>query len=291
MNALETISIGLVGILPHLATGLLLLFAYRLIHDWITPFNDKEQLQGGNIAASLSRGGAYLGILIAQVGSLFHKEGNYWLELGMFVADGVIATVMFTVAAYVLDYFILRKVNNYEQLAAGNKAAGVVECCGYVSLGIIMAAAFTGGGQEFWPGIGSAALFSAVGLMTVVTIYALYGLWWKRRAQCWIDEEVGRGNLAAAIDAGLLMVAMSITLAFSISGDFTGWFDDIVSYAVAAVSSVVAVSIGRTASALLLAHGASKTKSGTHHSNSAKATITGLATIGAAFIAGVVTFV
>lgn len=290
IDLLKLAVLGLAGIIPFLLIGFACLYVYTLVHDQITPFDDKAELRRGNIAAALSRGGAYLGILIALVGSLTEPNNTYQGELGMFAADGLIATLFFIGAGYAFDYVILHKIDNADQLAAGNKSAGFVEGCGYIAQGVVLSAAFSGGGQEFWPGILSAILFGALGLVTISVVYVLYGLAWKRRAGCWIDQEIANGNLAAGIDAGSLVLAMSITLWFSISGDFTGWTDDIASYFVAALSSIAAVSIGRSLSGLTFARNMGKTQGGTHHSNPAKAIITALVSVGCAFIAGLVTF-
>jgi len=105
-----------------------------------------------------------------------------------------------------------------------------------------------------------------------------------------VDTLIAQGNMAAALDAGSLLFSVSVTLWFSISGDFTGWGEDLASYAVAAVSSIVAVSIARGLAVLLLARGLSVTGGG-YHGNVAKSAIVGLVSVGAGLVAGLVTFV
>ena len=291
MEFVETAARGLVGILPYLLVAFALLLAFKAVHDWITPIDDNEALKEGNVAAGINRGGAYLGFLVAMSGSLILSKEGYLTDLGMFLLDGVIALAVFAAAHYAFDWIILKKVNNATAIRGGNVAVAVVELCAYLALGLITSASFSGGGQGLLAGMASAILFSAIGLATLVTVYAVYVTVWQWRVGCDIDMQVGANNYAAALDAGSLLVAISITLWFSISGDFTGWGTDLLSYAVAAASSVVAVSIARGLAVKVLARGLPVTKDGAHHGNAAKSAIVGLASIGAGLIAGLVTFV
>jgi len=292
MSYFEMLVRGLLGILPHLVLAFLVLLPlFKLVHDKITPIDDDAALRAGNAAAGINRGGAYAGFLIAMSGSLIlSEETSYLSDLGMFLLDGVIALGVFAAAHYAFDWVILKKVNNARAILGGNVAVAIVELCAYLSLGLIMSASFSGGGQSIWAGMASAVLFSAIGLGTLMGVYAAYDAGWRWRRHCDVDKQIGDGNVAAAIDAGSLMLAMSITLWFSISGDFTGWWNDIASFAVAALSSILAVSIGRGLAVLVLARGLGSTGSGLHHGNVAKSAIVGLSAIGAGLVAGLVTF-
>lgn len=267
MSYFEMLWRGLVGILPYLLIAFgLLLPLFKLVHDWITPIDDDQALKDGNPAAGTNRGGAYLGFLVAMSGSLIlSEESSYLRDLTMFLLDGFIALGVFAVAHYVFDWTMLKKVNNARSILAGNGAVARAELCAYVSLGLIMSASFSGGGQGVLAGMANAILFSAIGIAVLVGVYTVYDILWRWRENCDIDKQIGDGNMAAATDAGSLMLAMSITLWFSISGDFTGWWNDIASFAVAALSSVLAVSIGRGLAVLVLTRGLSSTKSGEHH--------------------------
>lgn len=291
MDYVEMLVRGLVGILPHLLLAFLVLLPlFKWVHDKITPIDDDVALKAGNAAAGINRGGAYAGFLIAMSGSLIlSEEPSYLHDLLMFLLDGVIALGVFAVAHYAFDWIILKKVNNASAILDGNVAVAFVELCAYLSLGLIMSASFSGGGQDIVMGVASAILFSAIGLATLMGVYAVYNVGWRLR-RCDVDKQIGDGNVAAAIDAGSLMLAMSITLWFSIAGDFTGWANDIVSFAVAALSSILAVSIGRGLAVAMLVRGFGSTKGGLHHGNVAKSAIVGLSAIGAGLVAGLVTF-
>lgn len=241
---------GWIGILPFLGVILALCFAFRLIHDRISPQNDKEETGLGKLAVGLSRGGAYLGFILATCGSLIMSGESYWTDLRMFAIDGVIALGVFAAACYVFDWVILRKVNNAEQICLNNVPVGFVEFCAYVSLGLIMCGSFAGGGASFGRGIASAILFSGLGLGTLVVIYWVYSIFWRK-----LDKQIEQGNLAAAIDVGSLMLGMSFALMLSIIGDFTGWANDIMFYFIAAASSVLSVAVARVFASVVVAVG------------------------------------
>jgi len=282
---------GFFGSLAYVVLALVLLLVYKAIHDLITPFDDSEELKHGNWAAAFTRNGAYLGVVVAASGSLIRSDSySFGMNLLIFALDGFIAIIVFTAACYAFDWIIIRHINNAELIQQGNVAVGVIEASAYLSLGLIVSASFSGSGQSLIAGLVSAVVFSVVGVITLVVIYAAYCALW-RRFSCDIDALVGQGDLAAAIDAGSLLLAMSITLWFSISGDFTGWGNDFLSYGLALTSSTLVVPLGRLLASKLLAHGLSTSKAGFYHGNVAKSLTVGLVSIGMGFVAGLVTFI
>lgn len=269
-----------------IAAGLLVVF--RLVFDRLTPYNDRQVKRGGTKAAQaarITRWGAYLGFLIATTGSLVMSDLPYWNDVQMFAIDGVVALAVFAAAYYIADLTVLRRINNAHQIERGNTAVAKVEFCAYVGLGIIMNASFAGGGdQSVVSGLLSAALFSGVGLLTLMAVYTVYTIAWAMRG-CNLDAQVLAGNRAAAIEAGSLLLAMSVTLWFAIVGDFTGWASDLKSYALAAAYSVVAVSLGRSLASLLL-RGLGRTRRGKHHASATKAWVVGLVSVACGLGAG-----
>ncbi|HEX6258516.1 MAG TPA: DUF350 domain-containing protein [Candidatus Saccharimonadales bacterium] len=274
--------------LSYVLASLILLFIYRLIHDRITPFDDREQLKWGNAAAAVNRSAAYLGVMLAASGSLIKSDRpSYGDGLMMFMIDGLLAIVVFTAATYAFDWIIVRHVNNTKLIAEGNLAVAVLEACSYMSLGIIVSASFSGSGQELLPGLLSAVLFSAVGVVTLVVIYAAYCAFWRLALGCDIDNRVGQGSLPAAFDAGLLLLAMSVTLWFSISGDFSGWGTDLLSYAISLAQCTLVVPAGRVLTALVLTWRLTHSSRGVYHENLAVSLTVGLVGIGIGFITGI----
>lgn len=269
-----------------------LLFVYKAVHDKITPYDDCDEMRKGNTAAAVSRGGAYLGVAIAAMGSLIGGASAESLgyALGMFVVNGVFALIVVTTAVVVFDRIIVWGEKNHKRISEGNLAVGILEGSSYIAIGVITSASFSGGGLAFWPGMLSALVFSATGILTLALIYLVYNLFWKKVQGCAIDRQVADGNVAAAIDAGTLLIAMSITLWFSISGDFTGWVNDFIWYGMAVATSTLVVPVARLLASRLLASGLEAPGRGQHHSNPTKSVVVGAVAIGAGFMLGVVQF-
>lgn len=278
----------IVKIAVPIVIGLGLLFVFRLLFNRLTPYDDaKVKQRGGDAAkaARITRLGAYLGYATAVAGSFVMSRQTYWTDVMMFVLDGLVALGVFAAAYYVIDLTILRKINNAGEIEKGNTAVAKVEFCAFLALGIIMNASFAGGGdRSMVSGFGSAALFSGIGLLSMMLAYTVYTVGWAIRG-CSLDVQILKGNKAAAIEAGSLLLAFSTTLWFSIIGDFVGWADDIKSYLVAAVFSVLIVSASRMLASLLLRN-MGRTQKSVHHGSVTKATIVGLVSIVAGLGAG-----
>ena len=290
-NFLTTAGKGFIEPLPYLVVLAALLLLYKVLHDWITPYDDRAFMAEGNKAVAITRAGAYLGVAIAAIGSLISgDEQPYWLNVGTFVIDGIIAIFVMTTAVFLFDRVIIRKVKNSERIVEGNVAVGLMEACAYISMGLITSASFSGGGLPFWQGILSAILFSFVGMATLAVIYLTYCLFWRQFKQCDVDSQIGRGNLAAAIDAGTLLIAMSITLWFSISGDFTGWGTDLGAYALAVLSSTLVVPVGRVVVGYYLTAGLQTTTCDSHHRSVARSLIVGFVSIAIGLMLGLIQF-
>lgn len=268
--------------------GLGLLFVFRLVFNRLTPYDDakiKQRRGDAAKAARITRYGAYLGFAIAIAGSFVMSRQPYWNDVKMFALDGLVALGVFAMAYYVIDLTILRKINNAGEIEKGNTAVAKVEFCAFVALGVIMNASFAGGGdQSMVSGFGSAALFSGIGLLSMMIAYTVYTVGWAMRG-CSLDVQILKGNKAAAIEAGSLLLAFSTTLWFSIVGDFVSWEDDIKSYLVAAVFSVLVVSASRMVVSLLLRN-LGRTQKSVHHGSVKKATIVGFVSVVAGLGAG-----
>ena len=273
---------------PFVVIAIVALGVFRLVFNRLTPYDDSKVKQGGSKAAkaaAITRWGAYIGYVTATMGSLVMSDQPYWYDVMMFGLDSVVALVVFSAAYYAIDLTMLRRINNAAEIEKGNIAVAKVEFCGYVGLGIIMNASFAGGGdQSLVSGMLNAALFSVVALVTLMVAYTVYTIGWAIRG-CNLDDQILRGSRAAAIEAGSLLLALSVALWFSIVGDFEGWSEDLASYGKAAALSIAAVSVSRAAASLLMFK-LGRTRKGAHHGNMTKAVVVGLVSIIAGAIAG-----
>lgn len=283
---------GFVEPLPYLIVSALLLLIYKIVHDWITEYDDDALLKKGNRAVAITRAGAYLGVAIAMTGSLINNdERTYWERVGMFALDGVIALGVLTAAVFLFDKVIVRGVKNSASIAGGNFAVGFLEASAYISIGLITSASFSGNGQGLFLGIVNAMVYSGIGMMTLAAIYLIYCWAWKRFKKRDVDAQVAQGNLAAAVDAGTLLVAISLTLWFSISGDFTDWVGDFVSYLLAVLSSTLLIPLGRMLASWLLARNLDPDGPDKHQGNLSKSFIVGLASVATGLMVGIIQFI
>jgi uncharacterized membrane protein YjfL (UPF0719 family) len=288
----ETIVRSVVEILPYIGIFLVLNGVFHVVSDFVTPFVDRVQRALDNKAAAWNRFGATLGFNLALTGSLFHREPTVGGDLGMFMLDGIVALAVFIVAHYVLDMVILWGVNNSREIEKGNMPVAIVESCAYVAIGLVVCASFTGGGQSLAEGLLSAVAFSFIALLTISAVYVSYVLIRYKLTGCHIDREVANGNMAASIDAGSLLLAMGFTLWFSIYGDSAGWTQDLLSYAIAAGSSIFVLFLVRMAiTAGWRFRGVAQTTRGRHHGKVAQSMQLGAYSIAAGLMAGLVTFI
>jgi len=297
-DTIDLIIRGVGQILPYGLVFLLLHGAFHIVSDVVTPYDDRKQRELGNTAATLNRYGAHLGFTIAISGSLFQREPTLLGDLGMFFLEGIVTLGVFVFAHYVLDFVILWKIDNSRAIEDGNMAVGFIEACGYVTLGLVICSSFTGGGQGLVEGQLSGILLSLVALFTVSALYVRFVFFRNKFTGCHIDREIAGGNMAAAVDAGSLLVATGVTLWFSLYGDSLGWVEDLVSYAIAATSSIlilILVRMGivgvRVVRGKVRRSEASLPRRGKHHANLARSMQLAALSIGAGLMAGLVTFI
>lgn len=276
----------------YTVVGVFILAVYMLMHDLITSHNDHELMEDGKIAPALNRSGAYFGLLLAMTGSLVMSKASFEDNLPMFAVDGIIAVVVFLLAHFLIDFVVLRRVNNQDVVGRGNLAVAILEAFTYIGLGLIVGAAFSGDGdQSFWAGMGSAVAFSGIGLVTLMIIYVAYDVAWKIVHKFWIDNAVAADNRAAALDAGSLLLSMSIVLWFAIAGDHEGTFArDFGSYAEAGVNGIVILMAARALALLALTFGIERSSRGMHHQNVAKSLVLAGVSLGTAAVTGLAIF-
>lgn len=286
---LETILLGTVGYLPFLAVALAVTFVFSLIHNKITPFDDKAELQSKNVPAGLVRGAAKLGILIAASGSLIMSDHPYWTDLGMFAADGLTAAVfVFAPASFVLDKVILPHHDNAVQVRDRNMAVAIAEAGSYVALGILMLSAFAGDGGGFWIGMISAVMWSWIGFAVLMAGVMIFKLRYRRRG-CPVEEQLVAGDLGVGIAVATVAVATSLILSFSIIGDYEGLSTEIPSFAIAAASSLLAIAVIQFAVEQIYARKI-VFDGRTYLGNPASEMVTGNILLGMSFIVGLLTF-
>jgi uncharacterized membrane protein YjfL (UPF0719 family) len=244
----------------YVMVSMFFIWLVKRIDDWRTKdFDDDTHIDDGNIAVGLRRAGLYLGMAIALSGAMGGASRGFFLDFIQLVIDGLIITGFLFSSRFINDYIMLGNINNDEECIkifvqpdgkkkAGNAAVGMVEASMYIATGFILNGSISGTGGNFFQGIISAVLFFILGQLALLIFGFLYELITPYN----VRNEIQKNNMAAGIGLGGILIALGIILMASISGPFTGWGNDILSFCIYTVYGIVMLLIFRTIIARLL---------------------------------------
>lgn len=288
----DFILLSFAWVIPYVLVVLVILWVFKLVYDKITHYDDDEQLRSNNLAVGLGRASMYIGVTLAMLGPALSSERDFGWDLLMFAIEGIAAVAVMVFASVIFDKVILPHVDNRKAIGEGNLAVAVAESGAYIGLGFIMMSSLAGGSAPtLLQDIGSGLLFIVLGLGVLMGIYWIFVLLYKRFRKISVIEEIAAGNVAMAVEAGGVLVAMSIVLGCSIIGPFVDWWIDILGYLVAAVAGVLALVIGQLISRRLFLPGGFVREDGTHARNVASACINAAVVISLGVVSGLVTLV
>jgi len=208
------------------------LFIAKKISDVITSFDDDAAIEKDkNTAVSFRRFGLYTGISIALAGVMTDDVSG--IDILIFLLDGAIATAIFFIAHFINDFAIVPHVANNDLIKAGNISTGILEAGSFIATGILLNGAFSGTeGGTFY----SIIFFFLGQLLLIGAVYIHQKLYRFNVTKCMIE-----GNLSAGITVAGLLVAYSLILRSSISGEFTGWAESLGWFGISAVTGMVAL--------------------------------------------------
>ena len=233
--------------------GVFFIWLAKKIDDKRTrDFNDDKQIDDGNLAVGLRRGGLYLAIAIAFTGSLGGQFGGFFIDLLQFILDGSIILVALFVSRSINDRIMMAHLANDAEfikefqtpggkIQMGNTALGFVEAGMFIATGFILRGSMIGGGGSFFQSMASTLLFFILGQATLLFFGWLYELFTRFD----VRQEIQKNNMAAGIGLGGMLSALGIILSASIAGPFTGWASDIISYFVYATYGMAMLLIFR----------------------------------------------
>jgi uncharacterized membrane protein YjfL (UPF0719 family) len=223
-----------VAIILYIVTVLAFLFISKKIADLLTGFNDDEVIEKeGNTAVAFRRFGLYIGTSLGLAGVA--SEGISLNDYLPFCLSGGVILLLFFLAHFLNDFVVARKINNNQLLRAGNKPVGIVEAGNFIAVGILLNGAFSGAGG----GVAAAIVFFFAGQLLIILSLLLH----QRLYRFNLTDEIEKGNLSAGISVAGTLVAYSIILRSSISGDFTGWAEGFASFIVVALTGIAAILI------------------------------------------------
>ena len=240
--------------------GFFFICLVKKIDDFRTrDFDDDTHIDNGNIAVGLRRAGLYLGIAIAFTGSMEGASTGFFPDTIQLFVDGIIITAFLFTSRFINDFLMLGNINNDKECikifqqpdgskTTGNTSVGMVEAGMYIATGFILHGSIAGGGGTFMQGVASAILFFIAGQISLL----IFGLLYELITPFNVRDEIKNNNLAAGIGLGGIFIALGIILQSSISGPFTGWGNDLLSFGIYAVFGIIMLLIFRKTADILL---------------------------------------
>jgi uncharacterized membrane protein YjfL (UPF0719 family) len=133
----------------------------------------------------------------------------------------------------IVDWVVLRRVRNKDELLKGNKAVGVVEAGFYIGFGFNLNGSLDGHASSVPLSIASTVVFGLCGLALVTAVFVFIH---KRITRFQLrkvvrdgdkrynlQDEIAQGNLAAAYEVAGMLIGTSMVVREGVAGDFSGW--------------------------------------------------------------------
>ncbi len=114
----------------------ILLAIFKRLYQISTPYNERQLVAEGNVAAAVALGGAIVGFALPLASALTQTANPV-----EFAAWGILAAVIQIVAALVVRRFVVTDMR--ARIEGGNVASGVYLAATSVAVGLINAASMT----------------------------------------------------------------------------------------------------------------------------------------------------
>ncbi|MFK5984538.1 MAG: DUF350 domain-containing protein [Pseudomonadota bacterium] len=218
---------------------IIIAFFYIWLAKWIS---DKRALsqqldanhaiaEENNVALAMRRAGLYLAITLGMYGAIIGPSHGLMVDITTLLINGALITLFIFIAQQINDKIILPEIKNTQSLKEKNLAVGFTEFGAYIATGIIAMASFTGEGG----GVVSSTVFFIIGQIVLIVTTMVY-----EKSTSWnVKENIYKGNTAAGILLGSIMIAISIAIYGSISGDFNDWSTDLLNFVVSAGIAII----------------------------------------------------
>ena len=255
VDTLEFFPRGLV----YVALGVVVLVLARLAQDFLTPYRINEQLSHkDNTALGLSITGYFLGVIIVFVGVLYQPltvirddqwqlTGDFWFDVLEVFLYAVAGILVLNLARILVDKLVLYKFKTEKEIIQDqNAGSGAVEFAVYVAVGLVIAAATAGTGASaddatVVDSIVRSVVFFVLGMAVLIA----FALFYQVTTPFDIHEEIEKDNAAVGIALAGNLVAIALVIFKAVFGEFIGWTESIVSFAVFAVIGFVLLYVVR----------------------------------------------
>lgn len=234
MDHLQTFALGtfwnLANMVPYavIAIGAFLLGELILYMREGPVRGGNKSIKDGNLALAFRRFGLFLAIGLGMAGIYTHPQPDLWQGV---IENSIYALVlvgMMHVALIVNDAIVLPGVANSAEVRGGNTAVAVAEVGSLLATGVIANAVMSGEDGD----IVTALVFFGLGQVVLALAVRVYQL---IRSKSAIVAEVERDNLAAGILLGAKLWAYGLIIATAVGGDFLGWQQGLIAFALTAV--------------------------------------------------------
>ena len=236
--------------LVYVGLAIIILGIARIVQGVATPYSIREQLNTkNNVALALAVSGYYLGTIIIVLGAIYQplrliEDGGVGIDL-KFGADvlevfitSLVGIAILNIARIVVDKLILYKFSTVKEIIEDqNVGTGAVEFGVYIAVSLIIAASISGEGG----GPGTSFAFLGLGLLVLILFTLLYNL----TTSYDIHAEIERDNVAVGVALGANMIAIGIVAFKAVFGDFVGWTEGLIAFAVFAVIGFIVLYVVR----------------------------------------------
>ena len=216
---------------PAAASLLLALVAGGLlwvVHNKLTHVDDRQVLfTDGNVAYLTQRTALVIAFGIAALPTITRTAADHrWYALVGQAMELVWILLALLLVRYLVDFVVLLRLPNTDELMRGNVALGVVEAGFYLGFGFILNGSLTGASATLAQGIASTVVFGVLGLAVVVAVF-----WLHEMVTPWhVRNDIRDGKLTAAYEAAGVLTSVGIVVREGVAGDFTGWGHDLVAF-------------------------------------------------------------
>lgn len=114
--------------------GQVLLIVFSKLYDLLTRFDLQQELEKGNVAASISFSATKIALGIILLHALVGEFVSWQQSISLFFIDAVIALVALPVVRLVVDFLLLSKIKLDDAIVQQNSAVALIE--GFVAIAV-----------------------------------------------------------------------------------------------------------------------------------------------------------
>ena len=192
-----------------------------------------------NQALAISTVGYYFGILLAFGGAISGESQGLGTDVITIGIYGLSAIVLMLLASFMCEKILLPAFNNTKEVVEDrNLGVGFVEAGVYIANGLIILGAMQGddGGAGADTGIldavGSGMLALLAFWLLAQVVLVITGRLYELVTPYKLLDELERDNAAVGLAFGGALIGIGNIISVAIGGDFTGWTNSLVLFAV-----------------------------------------------------------